>query len=188
MQELSVTGRTHTLDCVSSWFWWHSLSFIFAELTCFLMCCSTNGALERDSLALGALFLEYVDLTRMLLEAENEKELDVLKDIRAHFSGMVANLIQCVPGKSLSFFLVYFHYLKSIQTLIWNSSSFLPFPKLSSPPQAFSLPSAVSATSSLHPFQSMGWTFQCHVHSPRSLQRPQSPDHPLPVLCSEGMK
>lgn len=65
------------------------------------MCCSTNGALERDSLALGALFLEYVDLTRMLLEAENEKELDVLKDIRAHFSAMVANLIQCVPGKSL---------------------------------------------------------------------------------------
>ncbi|KAM9333736.1 protein furry homolog isoform 1-T1 [Pholidichthys leucotaenia] len=58
---------------------------------------STNGALERDSLALGALFLEYVDLTRMLLEAENEKELDVLKDIRAHFSAMVANLIQCVP-------------------------------------------------------------------------------------------
>uniref|UniRef100_A0A665WCE2 Furry homolog b (Drosophila) n=1 Tax=Echeneis naucrates TaxID=173247 RepID=A0A665WCE2_ECHNA len=58
---------------------------------------STNGALERDSLALGALFLEYVDLTRMLLEAENEKELDVLKDIRAHFSGMIANLIQCVP-------------------------------------------------------------------------------------------
>lgn len=60
--------------------------------------CSTNGALERDSLALGALFLEYVDLTRMLLEAENDKELEILKDIRAHFSGMVANLIQCVPG------------------------------------------------------------------------------------------
>lgn len=60
--------------------------------------CSTNGALERDSLALGALFLEYVDLTRMLLEAENEKELDILKDMRAHFSGMVANLIQRVPG------------------------------------------------------------------------------------------
>uniref|UniRef100_A0A671PA82 Protein furry homolog n=1 Tax=Sinocyclocheilus anshuiensis TaxID=1608454 RepID=A0A671PA82_9TELE len=58
---------------------------------------STNGALERDSLALGALFLEYVDLTRMLLEAENDKELDILKDIRAHFSGMVANLIQCIP-------------------------------------------------------------------------------------------
>lgn len=37
----------------------------------------------------------------MLLEAENEKELDVLKDIRAHFSGMVANLIQCVPGNYL---------------------------------------------------------------------------------------
>ncbi|XP_076876310.1 protein furry homolog isoform X3 [Brachyhypopomus gauderio] len=58
---------------------------------------STNGALERDSLALGALFLEYVDLTRMLLEAENDKELEILKDMRAHFSGMVANLIQCVP-------------------------------------------------------------------------------------------
>ncbi|XP_062869920.1 protein furry homolog isoform X3 [Trichomycterus rosablanca] len=58
---------------------------------------STNGALERDSLALGALFLEYVDLTRMLLEAENDKDLEILKDIRAHFSGMVANLIQCVP-------------------------------------------------------------------------------------------
>lgn len=69
---------------------------------------STNGALERDSLAMGALFLEYVDLTRMLLEAENEKELDVLKDIRAHFSGMIANLIQCVPGKSLNFLILYF--------------------------------------------------------------------------------
>uniref|UniRef100_A0A8C7U222 Furry homolog a (Drosophila) n=1 Tax=Oncorhynchus mykiss TaxID=8022 RepID=A0A8C7U222_ONCMY len=51
----------------------------------------------RDTLALGALFLEYVDLTRMLLEAENDKELEILKDIRAHFSAMVANLIQCVP-------------------------------------------------------------------------------------------
>ncbi|CAN9511620.1 unnamed protein product [Ophioblennius macclurei] len=58
---------------------------------------STNGALERDTLALGALFLEYVDLTRMLLEAENDKDADVLKDIRAHFSAMVANFIQCVP-------------------------------------------------------------------------------------------
>ncbi|XP_043548639.1 protein furry homolog [Chiloscyllium plagiosum] len=57
----------------------------------------TNGALERDTLALGALFLEYVDLTRMLLEAENDKDVEILKDIRAHFSAMVANLIQCVP-------------------------------------------------------------------------------------------
>lgn len=60
---------------------------------------STNGALERDTLALGALFLEYVDLTRMLLEAENDKDVEILKDIRAHFSAMVANLIQCVPGE-----------------------------------------------------------------------------------------
>nr|XP_055052852.1 protein furry homolog isoform X2 [Misgurnus anguillicaudatus] len=58
---------------------------------------STNGALERDTLALGALFLEYVDLTRMLLEAENDKDMEILKDIRAHFSAMTANLIQCVP-------------------------------------------------------------------------------------------
>ncbi|XP_054884165.1 protein furry homolog isoform X5 [Poeciliopsis prolifica] len=58
---------------------------------------STNGALERDTLALGALFLEYVDLTRMLLETENDKETEILKDIRAHFSAMVANFIQCVP-------------------------------------------------------------------------------------------
>ncbi|XP_056139794.1 protein furry homolog [Lampris incognitus] len=58
---------------------------------------STNGALERDTLALGALFLEYVDLTRMLLEAENDKDAEILKDIRAHFSAMVANLIQCIP-------------------------------------------------------------------------------------------
>ncbi|XP_060753685.1 protein furry homolog isoform X3 [Neoarius graeffei] len=58
---------------------------------------STNGALERDTLALGALFLEYVDLTRMLLEAENDKDVEILRDIRSHFSSMVANLIQCVP-------------------------------------------------------------------------------------------
>uniref|UniRef100_A0A8C7YJS2 Furry homolog a (Drosophila) n=1 Tax=Oryzias sinensis TaxID=183150 RepID=A0A8C7YJS2_9TELE len=57
----------------------------------------TNGALERDTFALGALFLEYVDLTRTLLEAENDKDAEILKDIRAHFSAMVANFIQCVP-------------------------------------------------------------------------------------------
>lgn len=65
---------------------------------------STNGALERDSLAMGALFLEYMDLTRMHLEAENDKDAEILKDIRAHFSAMVANLIQCVPGRFKTFF------------------------------------------------------------------------------------
>ncbi|XP_051534407.1 protein furry homolog isoform X1 [Myxocyprinus asiaticus] len=65
---------------------------------------STNGALERDTLALGALFLEYVDLTRMLLEAENDKDMEILKDIRAHFSAMVANLIQCIPVHHRRFF------------------------------------------------------------------------------------
>ncbi|XP_057694873.1 protein furry homolog isoform X1 [Corythoichthys intestinalis] len=58
---------------------------------------STNGALERDTLALGALFLDYVDSTRTLLEADNDKEAEILKDSRAHFGAMVANLIQCVP-------------------------------------------------------------------------------------------
>lgn len=37
----------------------------------------------------------------MLLEAENDKEVEILKDIRAHFSAMVANLIQCVPGTAM---------------------------------------------------------------------------------------
>ncbi|KAH0616207.1 hypothetical protein JD844_027161 [Phrynosoma platyrhinos] len=39
----------------------------------------------------------YVDLTRQLLEAENEKDSDTLKDIRCHFSALVANIIQNVP-------------------------------------------------------------------------------------------
>lgn len=99
-----MTGTTHTSFSLCSIL----MTFLFYQLCLTLGCVShvrsTNGALERDSLALGALFLEYVDLTRMLLEAENEKELDVLKDIRAHFSGMVANLIQCVPGKLLPSF------------------------------------------------------------------------------------
>ena len=37
----------------------------------------------------------------MLLEAENDKEVEILKDIRAHFSAMVANLIQRVPGTAM---------------------------------------------------------------------------------------
>lgn len=74
--------------------------FLFSTLSLPL---STNGALERDTLALGALFLEYVDLTRMLLEAENDKDIEILRDIRSHFSSMVANLIQCVPGKDQTY-------------------------------------------------------------------------------------
>lgn len=37
----------------------------------------------------------------MLLEAENDKEVEILKDMRAHFSAMIANLIQCVPGMEM---------------------------------------------------------------------------------------
>lgn len=75
--------------------------------------CSTNGALERDSLAMGALFLEYTDLTRMHLEAETDKDAEVLKDIRAHFSAMVANLIQCIPGSLKKFLMGRLCYLSS---------------------------------------------------------------------------
>lgn len=39
----------------------------------------------------------------MLLEAENDKEVEILKDMRAHFSAMIANLIQCVPGMVLDY-------------------------------------------------------------------------------------
>lgn len=81
---------------------WHNYSVILYSCAPFLYA-STNGALERDTLALGALFLEYVDLTRMLLEAENDKEVEILKDMRAHFSAMIANLIQCVPGMELNY-------------------------------------------------------------------------------------
>lgn len=86
----------------------------FSKMLSFL-CHSTNGALERDTLALGALFLEYVDLTRMLLEAENDKEVEILKDMRAHFSAMIANLIQCVPGMEIR---IYVHYRITMQMKI----------------------------------------------------------------------
>lgn len=54
---------------------------------------------------MGALFLEYMDLTRLHLEVENDKDAEILKDIRAHFSAMVANLIQCVPGSFKTFWM-----------------------------------------------------------------------------------
>uniref|UniRef100_A0A8D2Q8P4 FRY like transcription coactivator n=1 Tax=Varanus komodoensis TaxID=61221 RepID=A0A8D2Q8P4_VARKO len=54
-------------------------------------------ALERSLEILRFLKHCYVDLTRQLLEAENEKDSDTLKDIRCHFSALVANIIQNVP-------------------------------------------------------------------------------------------
>lgn len=54
---------------------------------------------------MGALFLEYMDLTRLHLEVENDKDAEILKDIRAHFSAMVANLIQRVPGSFKTFWM-----------------------------------------------------------------------------------
>lgn len=100
----SVTGEKD-LIIMDSVLWTPSLRLIMNsqaikhEMIPASLSLSTNGALEHDTLALGALFLEYVDLTRMLLEAENDKDMEILKDIRAHFSAMVANLIQCVPGE-----------------------------------------------------------------------------------------
>uniref|UniRef100_A0A665T7R4 Furry homolog, like n=1 Tax=Echeneis naucrates TaxID=173247 RepID=A0A665T7R4_ECHNA len=56
-----------------------------------------SGGLDGDSHSLNSTLLEYVDLTRQLLEAENDKDSDTLKDIRCHFSALVANIIQNVP-------------------------------------------------------------------------------------------
>lgn len=60
-----------------------------------------SGGLDGESHSLNSTLLEYVDLTRQLLEAENDKDSDTLKDIRCHFSALVANIIQNVPGISL---------------------------------------------------------------------------------------
>lgn len=57
-----------------------------------------SGGLDGESHSLNSTLLEYVDLTRQLLEAENDKDSDTLKDIRCHFSALVANIIQNVPG------------------------------------------------------------------------------------------
>uniref|UniRef100_A0A8C5MCH2 FRY like transcription coactivator n=1 Tax=Leptobrachium leishanense TaxID=445787 RepID=A0A8C5MCH2_9ANUR len=58
---------------------------------------SASGGLDNETHSLNNTLLEYVDLTRQLLEAENEKDSDMLKDIRCHFSALVANIIQNVP-------------------------------------------------------------------------------------------
>ncbi|MEQ2263144.1 hypothetical protein XENORESO_003653, partial [Xenotaenia resolanae] len=57
----------------------------------------SSGGLDGESHSLNSTLLEYVDLTRQLLEAENDKDSDTLKDIRCHFSALVANIIQNVP-------------------------------------------------------------------------------------------
>lgn len=61
-----------------------------------MLSCRVSGGLENNSL--NSVLLEYVDLTRQLLEAENDKDSDTLKDIRCHFSALVANIIQNVSG------------------------------------------------------------------------------------------
>ncbi|CAB1324141.1 unnamed protein product [Coregonus sp. 'balchen'] len=58
---------------------------------------TVSGGLDGESHSLNSILLEYVDLTRQLLEAENDKDSDTLKDIRCHFSALVANIIQNVP-------------------------------------------------------------------------------------------
>ncbi|XP_054644742.1 protein furry homolog-like isoform X2 [Dunckerocampus dactyliophorus] len=56
-----------------------------------------SGGLDGESHSLNSTLLDYVDLTRQLLEAENDKDSDTLRDIRCHFSALVANIIQNVP-------------------------------------------------------------------------------------------
>uniref|UniRef100_A0A8C9WGE0 Furry homolog, like n=1 Tax=Scleropages formosus TaxID=113540 RepID=A0A8C9WGE0_SCLFO len=58
---------------------------------------TASGGLDGEMHSLNSTLLEYVDLTRQLLEAENDKDSDMLKDIRCHFSALVANIIQNVP-------------------------------------------------------------------------------------------
>ncbi|XP_036378760.1 protein furry homolog-like isoform X3 [Megalops cyprinoides] len=58
---------------------------------------TASGGLDGETHSLNPTLLEYVDLTRQLLEAENDKDSDTLKDIRCHFSALVANIIQNVP-------------------------------------------------------------------------------------------
>ncbi|KAI1888720.1 hypothetical protein AGOR_G00171640 [Albula goreensis] len=58
---------------------------------------TASGGLDGEAHSLNPTLLEYVDLTRQLLEAENDKDSDTLKDIRCHFSALVANIIQNVP-------------------------------------------------------------------------------------------
>ncbi|XP_029002067.2 protein furry homolog-like isoform X3 [Betta splendens] len=80
-----------------------------------------SGGLDGESHSLNGTLLEYVDLTRQLLEAENDKDSDTLKDIRCHFSALVANIIQNVsvhqrrtifPQQSLrhSLFMLFSHW------------------------------------------------------------------------------
>ncbi|XP_045140236.1 protein furry homolog-like isoform X1 [Echinops telfairi] len=58
---------------------------------------SASGGLDHETHFLNNTLLEYVDLTRQLLEAENEKDPDTLRDTRCHFSALVASIIQNVP-------------------------------------------------------------------------------------------
>ncbi|KAG2465417.1 FRYL protein, partial [Polypterus senegalus] len=58
---------------------------------------TASSGLDNETHSLNNTLLEYVDLTRQLLEAENDKDSDTLKDIRCHFSALVANIIQNVP-------------------------------------------------------------------------------------------
>ncbi|KAK1896942.1 Protein furry like [Dissostichus eleginoides] len=75
-----------------------------------------SGGLDAESHSLNGALLEYVDLTRQLLEAENDKDSDTLKDIRCHFSALVANIIQnrrtIFPQQSLrhSLFMLFSHW------------------------------------------------------------------------------
>ncbi|KAL6032334.1 hypothetical protein STEG23_026290 [Scotinomys teguina] len=81
---LEVGARPPRLDCTSS-----SLESV--------PCPFASGDLDSETHFLNNTLLEYIDLTRQRLEAENEKDSVTLKDIQCHFSALVANIIQNVP-------------------------------------------------------------------------------------------
>lgn len=57
---------------------------------------------------------------------------------------------------------------------------------LPSAPQALPVSTAEPAASPLHPLQSVGRPFQHHVHPSGPLQRQESPDNKISILCPEG--
>ncbi|XP_075923623.1 protein furry homolog-like isoform X1 [Petromyzon marinus] len=56
-----------------------------------------SGGLEASTHTLSSSLLEYVDQTRQLLEVENDKDSDSVRDARMHFSALIANLISHLP-------------------------------------------------------------------------------------------
>lgn len=79
--------------------------------------------------------------------------------------------------------LQYFCWLVTL-SMRWPLTGFLI--SLPSAPQALPVSTAEPAASPLHPLQSVGRPFQHHVHPSGPLQRQESPDNKISILCPEG--